>query len=106
MDKVRGSPPLDVKPAPSDGELIPPPHLFNPPVGAINSDSPPLDPDILNIGALSNELSSRHSPPHWRASNVILDGSTKSPGYSSSSTVAIHFHVQRLIRFSIVSLGK
>ena len=86
VDKVLGRHPPAANPAPRDGELIPPPPLFNPPVEAMSSDRPPLDPDILNLEVLSNKLSSWHPP--WRASNVSA-GSTRSTE-NSSRTLTNH----------------
>lgn len=54
-DRVRGSPPDAVAPPPAakDGELMPPPHLFRPPVDSGKSIKPLLVPDIVRLFCLS-----------------------------------------------------
>lgn len=52
---MRGSPPEVAAPPPAakDGELIPPPHLFRPPVDPGKSIKPPLEPDIVRLSCSS-----------------------------------------------------
>lgn len=65
VESVRGRPPTPppMPPAPSEGELIPAPHLFSPPVEIASSSRPPLDPDIfINAHLFSPPpLNQRHS---------------------------------------------
>lgn len=63
VERVLGKLPPPPAPAPSDGELIPPPHLFRPPVTVATSEKPALDPDIASTKVLSKDALLWHHFP-------------------------------------------
>lgn len=88
VDMVLGRPPVAPMPAPSEGELMPPPHLFRPPV---KSNSPPLQPDIVpGAGFVSPRV------PH-----VILDrGGTPLVPAARRAAISVAI-VRTILRLSI-----
>lgn len=80
-DRVRGSPPEFpmLPPAPSDGELMPAPHLFRPLPDPEKSIKPPLESDIVRLRSsslrvvLENDLQSLNAfQVLWESFQTII----------------------------------